>query len=116
MADSHDLNRFVVAQEPIYDRVCDELWLGHKTSHWMWFIFPQIAGLGFSTMSQKYAISGLDEAQAQAQAQAYLSHPLLGPRLQDCTQLALDVQGRAAHDIFGVLWTCTAKVESYLLT
>ena len=93
--DPFDLARFVMAQDPVYDRVCAELGRGRKSSHWMWFIFPQIAGLGFSAMSQNYALSDLDEAQA------YLDHPLLRSRLQDCTQLVLDVQGKSAHDIFG---------------
>ena len=95
MADPYDLNRFVMAQNPVFDRVCEELGRGRKTGHWMWFIFPQIAGLGFSAMSQKYAISGRDETQA------YLDHPVLGSRLRDRTQLVLDVRDKSAHDIFG---------------
>ncbi|MCW5689570.1 MAG: DUF1810 domain-containing protein [Pseudolabrys sp.] len=93
-SDIHDLQRFVAAQEPVYDRVCDELRQGRKQSHWMWFVFPQIAGLGHSAMAQHYAISGLDEARA------YLAHPLLGPRLLECTRLA-GVSGRSISEIFG---------------
>lgn len=92
--DIFDLKRFVTAQEDVYADVCDELRHGRKTSHWMWFIFPQIAGLGFSAMSQKYAISGLDEARA------YLAHPVLGPRLIECTRL-VGVSGRSIEEIFG---------------
>ena len=73
--DPYNLDRFVVAQDLVYAQVRDELGRGRKASHWMWFVFPQIAGLGFSERSQRYAISGLDEARA------YLAHPILGPRL-----------------------------------
>lgn len=93
MAD--DLHRFVTAQAPVIDTVVAELKSGRKRSHWMWFIFPQIAGLGFSAMSQRYAIADLREAAA------YLAHPILGPRLEQCTTLVLAVEGRSAHDIFG---------------
>jgi uncharacterized protein (DUF1810 family) len=89
-----DLQRFVTAQAPVYADVCEELRAGRKTSHWMWFIFPQIAGLGQSAMARKYAISGLDEARA------YLAHPVLGPRLIECTRL-VGVSGRPVEDIFG---------------
>lgn len=92
--DVFNLQRFVAAQEPVYGAVCDELRRGRKQSHWMWFIFPQIAGLGFSAMSVKYAISGLDEARA------YLAHPVLGPRLIECTRLVGE-PGRPVEDIFG---------------
>jgi len=95
VADPHDLKRFVDAQGPVIDRVREELAQGRKRSHWMWFVFPQIAGLGFSAMAQKYAIASLDEAQA------YLRHPILGPRLEDCTRLVVAVDGRSVHDIFG---------------
>jgi uncharacterized protein (DUF1810 family) len=95
MADPHDLQRFVDAQAPVFDQVRDELAQGRKRSHWMWFIFPQIAGLGFSAMAQRYAIASLDEARA------YLNHPVLGPRLEDCTRLVLAVGGRSATEIFG---------------
>jgi uncharacterized protein (DUF1810 family) len=90
-----DLERFVTAQDPIYERVLSELRAGRKTSHWMWFVFPQIAGLGSSPTSVKYALSGLDEARA------YLEHPVLGPRLRECTQLVADHTGLSAFDIFG---------------
>jgi uncharacterized protein (DUF1810 family) len=93
--DPFDLGRFVAAQEPVIDRVRAELGRGRKTSHWMWFVFPQIGGLGSSAMSQRYAISSLDEARA------YLAHPPLGPRLIECTELVLAVEGRSIHDIFG---------------
>ncbi|MBS0247010.1 MAG: DUF1810 domain-containing protein [Proteobacteria bacterium] len=89
-----DLERFVEAQGPVIDRVCDELRQGRKRSHWMWFVFPQIAGLGHSAMSQQYSISGLDEARA------YLAHPLLGPRLIECTRL-VGLSGRSVSAIFG---------------
>jgi uncharacterized protein (DUF1810 family) len=85
----------VGAQAPVYDRVCAELRSGRKRSHWMWFIFPQIAGLGSSPMAQRYAISSPQEAQA------YLKHPVLGGRLQECTRLVLDVEGRSALEILG---------------
>ncbi len=93
--DPFDLDRFVAAQEPVIDRVRDELRRGRKTSHWMWFVFPQIAGLGASLMSQRYAIASLDEARA------YLDHPVLGPRLVECLGLAMAAEGRSAHAIFG---------------
>lgn len=89
------LERFVTAQAQIYPRVLAELKAGCKQSHWMWFIFPQIAGLGHSTMAQMYAIASLDEARA------YLAHPLLGARLRECCQAVMTVEGKSAHDIFG---------------
>jgi uncharacterized protein (DUF1810 family) len=95
MNDPFDLQRFVEAQEPVYHRVCDELRRGRKTSHWMWFVFPQIRGLGHSPIAQKFAIASL------AEARAYLDHPILGPRLRQCTQLVIDVEGRTASEIFG---------------
>ena len=95
MDDPHDLQRFVDAQAPVIERVRDELRHGRKRSHWMWFIFPQIAGLGFSAMAERYAIASLDEAQA------YLRHPILGPRLEDCTRLVLPASGRTATEILG---------------
>lgn len=95
MSHSGDLGRFVHAQNPVYDRVVMELRLGRKTSHWMWFIFPQIAGLGQSPMSRTYAIAD------GAEARAYLAHPVLGPRLRDCTRLVNQVTGRDIHAIFG---------------
>ena len=106
MADSdpHRLERFVKAQDPVYADACAELAAGDKASHWMWFVFPQIAGLGFSAMAQRYAIGSLNEAQA------YLAHPVLGPRLEDCTRLALKVEDRTASDIFG--WPDDMKFRS----
>jgi uncharacterized protein (DUF1810 family) len=93
--DPYNLQRFVDAQDPVYDRVCAELAAGHKRTHWMWFIFPQIAGLGHSAMAQEYAISGRGEAEA------YLKHPVLGKRLRHCTQLVNRIEGRSAEQIFG---------------
>jgi uncharacterized protein (DUF1810 family) len=94
-ADRFRLERFVQAQERVYQRVLEELGAGCKRSHWMWYVFPQIAGLGSSQTSQHYAISGADEARA------YLEHPVLGARLRECAQKVLDVQGRSALEIFG---------------
>lgn len=91
----HDLARFVEAQGPVYDSVISELAAGSKQSHWMWFIFPQIAGLGFSAMAQRYAIG------SPAEAVAYLRHPVLGPRLIECTRLVLGVSGKTIHAILG---------------
>ena len=93
--DPYHLGRFLLAQAPVFDRVLSELHAGMKKSHWMWFIFPQIRGLGRSSISVEYAISGREEAQA------YLQHPILGARLKQCTQLVLDVQGRSVEEIFG---------------
>jgi len=95
MPGSYDLDRFVSAQEGIYAGVLDELKRGRKVGHWIWFIFPQVAGLGYSAMSQQYAISSLDEARA------YLAHPILGPRLRECAATALAATGRTALEIFG---------------
>ena len=92
---THDLERFLDAQEPVYDRVLDEIRSGRKVSHWMWFIFPQVAGLGSSVMSQHYAIASLDEARA------YLAHPVLGARLRECAGLLLEGVERSAEDILG---------------
>lgn len=93
--DPYILERFVSAQDRIYSRIVSELRSGVKTSHWMWFIFPQISGLGRSPVSIEYAISSREEAAA------YLQHPILGPRLKECTQLVLDVEGRSVEEIFG---------------
>ncbi|MFI5491830.1 DUF1810 domain-containing protein [Actinoplanes sp. NPDC051859] len=90
-----ELERFVAAQAPVYDRALGELRAGEKRSHWMWFVFPQIAGLGFSPTARTYAISDL------AEARAYLAHPVLGPRLVECAQVLLDLEGRTAQQIFG---------------
>jgi uncharacterized protein (DUF1810 family) len=92
---AYDLQRFLDAQTPVYERVLEELRLGRKVSHWMWFIFPQLAGLGRSEMSQRYAISSL------AEAQAYLAHPVLGTRLRECADLLLASGGRTAEAILG---------------
>jgi uncharacterized protein (DUF1810 family) len=93
--DPFDLKRFVRAQEPDYKRALEEIAAGRKRSHWMWYIFPQFAGLGLSSTSRHYAIGSLDEARA------YLAHPILGPRLIECAGATLTVKGRSAHDIFG---------------
>ena len=92
-----DLERFVQAQDSggTYQRAVAELRSGRKTTHWMWFIFPQIAGLGRSATAQAYAISDL------AEAQAYLAHPILGPRLIECAEIVAAQQGRSAEQIFG---------------
>jgi uncharacterized protein (DUF1810 family) len=92
---SFDLERFVAAQEGVYAGVLDELRRGRKVGHWIWFIFPQVAGLGRSAMSELYAISSLDEARA------YLAHPVLGPRLRECAAVVLATTGRTALEIFG---------------
>jgi len=93
--DRYRLERFVSAQNEIYPQVVSELRSGMKMSHWMWFIFPQIRGLGRSPASVEYAISSREEAAA------YLQHPVLGPRLKECTKLVLAVEGRSADQIFG---------------
>ena len=94
MDDPHDLQRFVEAQDPVYERVCEELRAGDKASHWMWYVFPQLKGMGRSSMAFHYGIASRDEALA------YWQHPLLRARLAECTSLALGVQGRTAHEIF----------------
>ena len=94
-ADPHDLERFVAAQAPVFEAVVQELRNGRKTSHWMWFVFPQIEGLGSSPMAQRYAIRSLDEARA------YLAHETLGPRLRQCVDILLGLPPRSAHAIFG---------------
>ena len=93
--DPYNLARFVAAQAEVYPRVRAELGAGEKRSHWMWFIFPQLAGLGRSATARLYAISSL------AEARAYLAHPLLGTRLHECTRLVNEVTGRSAAQIFG---------------
>jgi uncharacterized protein (DUF1810 family) len=90
-----DLSRFVVAQEGIYPQALAELRSGRKQSHWMWFVFPQIAGLGRSAMAQLYAIADLDEARA------YVAHPILGPRLRECTGAMLANSGTSTRAILG---------------
>jgi uncharacterized protein (DUF1810 family) len=94
-SDPHDLARFITAQEATIDRVRAELRAGRKTSHWMWFVFPQIVGLGRSETARFYAIRTHEEAAA------YLAHPVLGPRLVECTQLVNAVEGSTAEQIFG---------------
>ena len=89
------LDRFIQAQDPVMDQVEAELAAGQKRTHWMWFVFPQLAGLGHSPTARFYALASL------AEAQAYLAHPVLGPRLRACTALVLAVPGRSAHAIFG---------------
>lgn len=93
--DRYDLNRFVEAQDRCYERVCQELTAGYKQSHWMWFIFPQLKGLGHSAVANLYGISSL------AEADAYLKHPILGSRLRHCTDLVLRTEGRSVEQIFG---------------
>jgi uncharacterized protein (DUF1810 family) len=95
MTDAFDLQRFVDAQAPVYPRVVAELRRGQKQSHWMWFIFPQLAGLGHSPMAQRFAIRSRDEAVA------YLGHGVLGPRLRECTALVNAVEGRTIRKILG---------------
>ena len=95
MGAAFDLDRFVLAQEPVMRQVRTELNAGRKTTHWMWFVFPQLAGLGFSHRARFYAIASLDEARA------YIAHPVLGPRLVECAELVNAAEGRSAHDIFG---------------
>jgi len=94
-ADPFQLQRFVDAQAPVYRTALAELHAGAKRTHWMWFVFPQLAGLGLSPTAQLYAIASLDEARA------YLAHPLLGPRLREATAAVNAVKGRTAHEIFG---------------
>jgi uncharacterized protein (DUF1810 family) len=93
--DPHDLQRFVAAQDTVYDQVRAELAAGRKTSHWMWFVFPQLKALGRSSTAQHYGIAD------RAEALAYWQHPLLGERLRHCTSLVVGVDGRSVHQIFG---------------
>jgi len=95
MADPYNLQRFVEAQEPVIERVLAELRDGRKRSHWMWYIFPQVKGLGTSGTARDFAIGSRQEAVA------YLKHRVLGPRLRDCSRLVLEVQGRTAQQILG---------------
>jgi len=94
-AEDHGLDRFVAAQEGVYPQALAELRAGLKRSHWMWFVFPQIDGLGRSSMARHYAIRSL------AEARAYLAHPVLGPRLAECTRAMLSLQGLTAREILG---------------
>jgi uncharacterized protein (DUF1810 family) len=93
--DPYNLQRFVDAQNGVYDQVRSELQAGRKRGHWMWFIFPQVAGLGRSHMAELFAIASKDEAAA------YLDHPILGPRLRECTELVTQVEGRTLEQILG---------------
>jgi uncharacterized protein (DUF1810 family) len=93
--DPYDLDRFVQAQENDYMQALSEIGSGRKRTHWMWYIFPQIDGLGFSPIAKHYSIKSL------AEAKAYLAHPILGPRLLECTEAAVRVEGRSASEIFG---------------
>ena len=93
--DPHDLSRFVRAQEDNYAQALAEIRGGRKCSHWMWYVFPQFAGLGLSAMSRRYAIKSVEEAEA------YLDHPVLGPRLVECFEAVLALEGRSAFAIFG---------------
>ena len=95
MSDPFGLQRFVEAQAGVIEAVREELRAGSKRSHWMWFVFPQLKGLGLSSTAQFYGIESLEEARA------YLAHPVLGPRLRDCVEMVLAVRGRTAHEIFG---------------
>lgn len=92
-----DLDRFVAAQDPVYGRVLGELRQGRKTSHWMWFVFPQIEGLGRSGTARYFAI------RSGAEARAYLAHPVLGARLRECTQILNTLEGRTAEEVFGAV-------------
>ena len=95
MTDPHHLDRFLTAQAPVIAQVLAELRAGRKTTHWMWFVFPQLRGLGTSSMAQLFGIASLEEARA------YLAHPVLGPRLRECCALMLQVPQRSAHEILG---------------
>ncbi|WP_444915203.1 DUF1810 domain-containing protein [Microbulbifer sp. TRSA007] len=95
MAQSFHLERFVTAQEGSYERALSELHSGHKCSHWIWYIFPQVSGLGHSATSEHFGIKNLDEARA------YLEHPVLGPRLKECCKELLQQNNLSAHQIFG---------------
>ena len=95
MHDAFDLKRFVDAQEPVYPEVLIELERGHKRTHWMWFVFPQHVALGMSALAKHFGIHSIEEARA------YLRHDVLGPRLRECCETLMKVQGRSAHEIFG---------------
>ena len=102
MSDPYQLDRFLLAQDGIYEQALAEIRRGAKRSHWMWFIFPQVLGLGRSAMSQRYAIGSLDEARA------YLEHPVLGRRLRDCVSALQDLTNTTAREVFG-------EVDAYKL-
>lgn len=103
-ADPFDLRRFVDAQGGVYESVCEELRAGRKRSHWMWFVFPQLRGLGRSPTAVRFSISSIDEARA------YLAHDVLGPRLRECARLVTAIDGRTAEEIFG--WPDDMKLRS----
>jgi len=102
--DPFDLQRFVDAQDRVYDQVLGELRAGAKRSHWIWFIFPQLAALGSSSTAKRFGIASL------AEARAYLAHPVLGARLHECARLVVAIDGRSVDDIFG--WPDNLKVRS----
>jgi uncharacterized protein (DUF1810 family) len=104
VSDPYNLQRFVDAQSTVYDTVIDELRSGRKRSHWIWFIFPQLAGLGSSPTAQRYAISSV------AEAEAYLRHDVLGPRLRECTGVVNAIDGKSVGEIFG--WPDDVKLRS----
>lgn len=95
MPDPHDLQRFLSAQQDVHQQALREIRGGHKSSHWMWFVFPQLRGLGVSATSRRFGISGLDEARA------YLAHPMLGPRLVEMAEAVMDLGSSSAQDVFG---------------
>ena len=103
-ADPFDLQRFVDAQDRAYDTALEELRSGRKRGHWIWFVFPQLQGLGRSATAIRYSITSLDEARA------YLDHPVLGPRLRECARVVAGIEGASADDIFG--WPDNLKVRS----
>ena len=102
--DRYDLQRYVDAQERVYRTVVEELTAGRKRSHWMWFVFPQLRGLGSSPTAVRYGIGSIDEARA------YLAHQLLGPRLRECARLVAAIDGRSAEEVFG--WPDDLKLRS----
>lgn len=104
MDDPFDLQRFVDAQDRVYDRVLAELRAGAKRSHWIWFIFPQLSGLGSSSTAKLFGIESVEEARA------LLAHPVLGPRLRECTRLVASIEGRSVEEVFG--WPDNLKVRS----
>lgn len=95
LSDPYNLQRFLDAQDEVFEQVCAELRAGRKESHWMWFVFPQLKGLGHSSLAKLYAISSLEEAEA------YLNHAVLGARLKQCTQVVNEIDGRTVDQIFG---------------
>lgn len=106
----YNLNRFVEAQNNVYEQVVNELVQGRKTSHWMWYIFPQIKGLGYSSTAMYYALSSLDEAAE------YLNHPVLGHRMVECCQILLGLENKTAEDIFGGIDTMKLKSSMTLFS